>query len=349
MEYLPDIKLISYRINRGYGSAIQLGFENSTGDLVGFLDADGTCDPLFFAKLVNALFENEADISLGNRMTSQSHMPPVRKVGNAMFALLINLIASTQISDSASGMRVIRRASLPKIYPLPSGLNFTPAMSCKAALDEGLKMVEVPMPYAERTGQSKLSAFWDGLRFARVIFDIALTYRPFRMFGSFGLLLMIVMGIFGVELLVTYMKTGRVYDGMVFRVMAIIVLGITGLIAFSIGMLGERAAHLSREITRPHGSLYRFFRRITSSPAVFWTGVGFVFVGFGFTVRPAFQYMTTGEILAHWSQIGLAGFCFLFGVQLIAMAALDRIFRQLMHSEQPEPQENIDPEQIYGE
>lgn len=347
-EFVPEIKLISYRVNRGYGAAIKLGFKESDADLVAFLDADGTCDPLFFIDLVNALEEKQADIALGNRMTDQSQMPAVRKIGNRVFAATINLIARTKISDSASGMRVIRKSSLDRVYPLPDGLHFTPAMSCRAALDEDLTMVEVPMTYAERVGESKLSAFRDGLRFARVIFEIAITYRPFRIFGSFGLLLMIIMGIFGVELIAEYLKTGRVHDGMIFRVMAIIVLGVSGLIAFSIGMLGERVAYLSHNIRRPHGRLYRFFRAVTHSPVLFSAGFFIVVVALLFSLRPGWQYITTGHIAVHWSQVGLAGFCFLFGVQVLSLAALDRIFQTLLETKGEQDTKGQDPEQIFG-
>src|SRR5882724_13723751 len=41
----PQIKLIIFDQNRGYGAAIKEGFGKGKGDLVAFLDADGTCDP----------------------------------------------------------------------------------------------------------------------------------------------------------------------------------------------------------------------------------------------------------------------------------------------------------------
>ena len=38
-------------------------------------------------------------------------------------------------------------------------------MSARALLEDKLPLVEVPMPYAERVGRSKLSVVKDGLRF----------------------------------------------------------------------------------------------------------------------------------------------------------------------------------------
>ena len=46
-----DVKVIVFEKNRGYGAAIKEGFRSGSGTLMGFLDADGTCDPLFFAEM----------------------------------------------------------------------------------------------------------------------------------------------------------------------------------------------------------------------------------------------------------------------------------------------------------
>ena len=57
-------------------------------------------------------------------------------------------------------------------------------MSCRAALDPRLSLAEVPMTYAEREGRSKLGVIRDGIRFLRVILEIAITYRPLLLFGA---------------------------------------------------------------------------------------------------------------------------------------------------------------------
>jgi hypothetical protein len=97
----------------------------------------------------------------------------------------VSLVSAERITDSASGMRVFRKEILDRLYPLPDGLNLTPVMSTKA-LHEGLRMVEVPIPYNERTGRSKLSAARDGWRFATSIVWAALMYNPVRLFGMIG-------------------------------------------------------------------------------------------------------------------------------------------------------------------
>ena len=65
-------------------------------------------------------------------MGATSEMPLVRRVGNAIFATLLTLVARRRVSDSASGMRVFREGRAPSLDPLPDGLNFTPVMSVRA-------------------------------------------------------------------------------------------------------------------------------------------------------------------------------------------------------------------------
>src|SRR6185503_8711568 len=50
---IPGVTVLVFEKNRGYGTAIQTGFAYGRGELVGFLDADGTCDPLFFGALAS--------------------------------------------------------------------------------------------------------------------------------------------------------------------------------------------------------------------------------------------------------------------------------------------------------
>jgi len=186
VERCPDVRLIRHATNKGYGAALKTGFSNAKGDLLAFLDADGTYPPEFFPKLCQVAIEQEADLVIGSRMAGEeSEMPVTRRIGNFFFANLISLISNHRISDSSSGMRVLRREVLPALYPLPDGLNFTPVMSTRA-LHEGIKMVEVPITYSERVGRSKLSVVRDGTRFLNSIIWTAMNYNPVRILGGVG-------------------------------------------------------------------------------------------------------------------------------------------------------------------
>ncbi len=187
-DQLPEVIKVRFEQNRGYGAAIKAGFQATDAELVGFMDADGTCDPGFCVELINGLLEADADIAVGNRMTSGSEMPWLRRLGNRLFARLIGALSGKEVADSASGMRVLRRSSLHMMHPLPDGLHFTPAMTCLAHLDPRLRIVEVPMPYKERVGKSKLRVIKDGLRFLFVILFTAALFNPIKSLAAIGLL-----------------------------------------------------------------------------------------------------------------------------------------------------------------
>jgi glycosyltransferase involved in cell wall biosynthesis len=182
-RHTDKIQLTVFEENRGYGAAIQHAWQDSDADLLAFLDADGTCDPRFFANLARTLQDEHADVVLGCRLNAETKMPQLRQTGNLLFAGLLTLLSGRRIRDTASGMRIVRREAYNRLRPLPNGLHFTPAMSARALLDleAHTKLVEIDMPYHERIGDSKLKAGRDGLRFLGVITKTALIYRPVRL------------------------------------------------------------------------------------------------------------------------------------------------------------------------
>lgn len=182
------VVLIQHKKNRNYGGALKTGFRHARGNLLAFMDADGTYPPEYFPKMVQALFEQNADLVIGSRMAGvESQMPLTRRIGNTLFAGLVTIIGNVRITDSASGQRILKREVLEKLYPLPDGLNFTPVMSTRA-LHEDLKMIEVPIKYEERAGESKLSVVRDGFRFLFTILSTAAQYNPVRLLGGLSIL-----------------------------------------------------------------------------------------------------------------------------------------------------------------
>ncbi len=232
----PEVRLIRHVTNKGYGAALKTGFHHARGNLLGFLDADGTYPPEHFPDLCRVVLEEGADLVIGSRMAgAESEMPLVRRVGNVIFATLVSLLGNHRVSDSASGMRVIRREVLSRLYPLPDGLNFTPVMSTRA-IHEQVRMREVPIPYRERVGRSKLNALRDGVRFLRTIIWTALNYNPVRILGGIGLGLGLLAGLIGAVIVgmrlsgITYLGPGGVVAVFVAALAAV-----AGVTLFSLG------------------------------------------------------------------------------------------------------------------
>ena len=232
----PEVCLVRHRTNHGYGAALKTGFARAQGAWLGFLDADGTYPPEHFPALLTSGREQGADLVIGSRMSgSESQMPFSRRVGNLFFATLVSLVGNQRISDSASGMRLIRREVLARLYPLPDGLNFTPVMSTRA-IHEGLTMIEVPIPYAERVGSSKLTIVGDGIRFLQSIVWTALSYNPVRILGAIGVACVALAALIGLALVAARLQ-GITELGTwgAFALFAAQVLAVAGVSVFSLG------------------------------------------------------------------------------------------------------------------
>jgi glycosyltransferase involved in cell wall biosynthesis len=232
----PSVRLVRHGINRGYGAAIKTGFSEARGQLLAFLDADGTYPPELFAALCRAALEQGADLVVGSRRSgSDSHMPMVRRVGNLIWSNLVSLIGNRRVDDPASGMRVMRRSALRRLYPLPDGLNFTPVMSTRA-VHEGLNLVELPIPYDERLGRSKLSVVRDGTRFLKTIVWTALEYNPVRVLGVVGIVTLGVAAAIGLAILGLRLRGITSLDAWgVFAVFGALVLSVAGVSIFGLG------------------------------------------------------------------------------------------------------------------
>jgi hypothetical protein len=322
----PEINLIVFEKNRGYGAAIKEAWRRSDADLLSFLDADGTCDPNFFTDLCNTLVREDADVVLGCRLNSQSQMPLIRRIGNMIFATILTLFSSKRVKDTASGMRVVRRGSLPKLMPLPDGLQFTPAMSARALLSGELKITEIQMPYKERTGESKLRVGKDGLRFLKVILEGAFLYRPARplaMAGAFclavatGLMLMPIR---------YYLAHHAITEWMIYRFVVSHLVGISAALLLCASYLTDRIVQIalsSESAEDEENSVRRFFIN-----RWFWTVPAALTVAGVALVVPSFlELVRTGATYEHWSRfIAMSFFCSV-ALILVVTRAIDYVLQ----------------------
>lgn len=321
-RYADRIHLIVFEKNRGYGAAIKEGWARSNADLLGFLDADGTCDPEFFAVLCRALERDGSDVALGNRLHAQSRMPVLRRVGNFVFAHLLTLFSAVRVRDTASGMRVVRRASLPKLMPLPDGLHFTPAMSARAILDDDLKISETDMPYHERTGVSKLKVWKDGVRFLKTILESAFLYRPSGPLEVIGLLSLGVAVFLMVFPTLYYFRTRTVAEWMIYRFVVSSLLGTSACLLFCAGHVSRRMVNLvlfNRRRAVRQDLLGRFLES-----RIFWVITIFLFLLGGLLVFPSFrELILTGATYEHWSRFIVMSFLYSIAIILIGTKIID--------------------------
>ena len=327
----PGVRLVQHSTNHGYGAALKTGFSQARGELLGFLDADGTYPPEYFPALCQAAADHGADLVVGSRMAgSDSEMPLTRRVGNTFFAALVTLVGNQRVSDSASGMRVMRRDVLSCLYPLPDGLNFTPVMTTRA-IHEQLKIVEVPIPYSERVGRSKLSVVRDGTRFLQSIVWTAMSYNPARILGALGFLA-VMLAVLVAMTIPLFGVRGGVHEWPAFRLFVILVLVVGGVNLFSVGTLFNYLVSLFQQRPTPPEKQGLFGRPIFRRPLqeqFIWFGLASLAGGALFCGLALWEGLILPPSPLYSFYLLTSGMLILTGLQLILSWLVVLVLREL--------------------
>ena len=230
-------------------------------------------------------------------------------------------------------MRIIRREMLPWLYPLPDGLNFTPVMSTRA-IHEELNMIEVPIPYAERMGRSKLTIVGDGTRFLQSIVWTALQYNPVRLLGTVGVACLTLAALVGLALvLVRLQGITELGTWGTLAVFAAQVLAVAGVSVFTLGATFNylvslfhrqpvRQGLFGRPLFDP--PLERHFGWLGLLAAVAGLIAGGVSLGFGFAGWPVSRL---------WLYLLGSAMLMLVGLQLMISWVVMRVLEGLQQRE----------------
>jgi glycosyltransferase involved in cell wall biosynthesis len=171
---------------QGYGNALRRGLADAQGEYVVLAEPDGT----FMGKDVLKLlaYADDFDLVLGTRTTREliwhgANMGWQLRWGNWIVAKLLQvLFDGPSLSDCGCTLRLIRRAAADRLLPrfTVGGSHFLPEMVCLALL-EGQRLVEVPVNYRDRVGQSKITgSMGTALRVGLHMVGVILRYRLLR-------------------------------------------------------------------------------------------------------------------------------------------------------------------------
>ena len=236
--------VLSHWRNEGVGaafqSAVNYAWENNANILVG-IDADGQFDPDEIPMLIRPVLAGEAEMVVGNRFHSgkPEHMPKVKFWGNRMVAKLISRVSGHQFADVSCGFRAYSRKALLHMN-LFGKFTYTHE-SILALIYKGLSVVNLPIRihyFPERKSRVAGSIGNYLVKTATIILRVLLDYKPLRMFGVFGMLLLLIgMGFF-VFLVITFLINGSFTP---YRSAGFISLGfiIFGLLVLLLAMLAD--------------------------------------------------------------------------------------------------------------
>jgi hypothetical protein len=230
-------------------------------------------------------------------------------------------------------MRVFKRNILERIYPLPDGLNLTPVMSTRA-VHEGIQLVEVPIPYDERVGSSKLSVFRDGSLFLQSIIWTVLTYNPVRILGIIGLI-----GIFFALSVAIALVVARVRGITtlgpwgVSALYTAMVAGITGITIFALGSTFNYLVSLFYKQPIRQGLFGRPIFNPSLDHYFSWIGLGALVAGLLLGGISTILAVNGGDIARLWLYLLGSAMFILVGVQLIIYWILMRVLEELSQRE----------------
>ena len=152
---------------QGYGYALQRGLREATGDLIIMAEPDGTFVGRDVLKLL--AYADDFDMVCGTRTTreliwEQANMGWFLRVGNWTVAKLVQfLYGGPSLSDCGCTLRLTHKAAVARISDgmTVGGSHFLPEMVI-LGLKRRLKIIEIPVNYRGRVGESKITGSLSG-------------------------------------------------------------------------------------------------------------------------------------------------------------------------------------------
>lgn len=300
---------------RGYGRAYLRGFAEARGEIIVMGDSDDTYDFSDLSGLIAPLSQG-ADLVLGNRFTGgikPGAMPFLhRYLGSPIINLILRTFFKVNVGDSQSGFRAFRRSLIDDLRLSSGGMELASEMIVRAA-HGGLKIVEVPAPYAARSGESKLNTVRDGWRHLRFLLVAApdfLFILPGLVLSVLGTLVFILSFISpaGVEI-------GSVSWQPIFAGTILVAIGANALVLGVVAKLHGVASGLLAE-----DRLVRLYRRAFSLESLLVLALLLVVAGLAIDLYLFIAYSSGSHVVLGLQLAALAQTVLIVGAQL-GMAA----------------------------
>lgn len=172
--------------NQGKGDAIRVGIAHATGDILVFVDADGSHDPCDIPALVKPIVDGVADHVSGSRMLGGSdelHATLhqfVRLFGSQLITLSVNYTQNVRFTDCQNGFRAIRR-EVAQALDLQEKITTIEQEMVIKSVRSGYRLVEVAThEYVRANGESNFRVTDVWTTYVRSWLYYLLVWRPQR-------------------------------------------------------------------------------------------------------------------------------------------------------------------------
>ena len=206
--------VVRHEYMQGKGNVIRRMFREIDAEVYVMTDGDDTYPAEFAREMVDKVLEHQADMVVGDRLSSTyftENKRPFHNFGNSLVRGTINRLFHTEIKDIMTGYRAFSYQFVKTFPVLSKGFEIETEMTIHAA-DKNMQVDNVIIEYRDRPegSESKLNTYSDG---AKVLMSIAKLYRNYKPMNFFGLLALVlaVMSIgFFIPVLMEYITTGLV-------------------------------------------------------------------------------------------------------------------------------------------
>lgn len=148
-------RVIKHKINQGKGEALKTGLAHARGDSIIWIDADNSYPAELIPRMVQAL--NSFDMAVCSRKYGRENIPRFNRIGNFIFRQMIKRIYGFKPYDPCTGLYGAKKRHLEAMKLTSRRFAIEPEISIKGSRMK-LKMLEFPIEYQTRVGDTKLNA-----------------------------------------------------------------------------------------------------------------------------------------------------------------------------------------------
>ncbi len=206
--------IVRYERKQGKGNVIRTMFREIDAECYIMTDGDDTYPAEYAREMCNAVLERNADMVIGDRLSSTyftENKRPFHNLGNVLVRKLINIIYKSDIRDVMTGYRAFSYQFVKTFPVLSKGFEIETEMTIHT-LDKNMGIENIIIEYRDRPegSKSKLNTYSDGMRVLKTIVTLYKNYRPLSFFSWISLLLILVGIGFLTPVLIDYFRTGLV-------------------------------------------------------------------------------------------------------------------------------------------